>query len=273
MHKPPVPCSCVCPRPFSCTAGRALIRSWATGRGALRWVCTRLSLGEARHATLSSIPPTPRLSLSHPWRSRRCPYRPVVVVPVVCGPRRSAAIGPCGVARGCRPATVVRTCHTVAVGHSGGERDRNGGGGPHRDPYTRHSATGHCGHTAIITLHSPLHPPCSARSRPGTVGVICVTDCCECPLCRGRFFFDVFKPNARAARRRGRPAPAPAPGGAHAGGCGGRGGARCVDRTDRTCEATSKAATTRPPRHVSRGYILIPGDTPRHPRRQGERVH
>jgi len=50
-------------RRFSCTAGRALIRSWATGRGALRWVCTRLSFGEARHATLSSIPPTSNHSL------------------------------------------------------------------------------------------------------------------------------------------------------------------------------------------------------------------
>ena len=148
-------------RRFSCTAGRALIRSWATGRGALRWVCTRLSFGEARHATLSSIPPTSNHSLVIHGALA------VVVLsssrrrPVVCGPRRSAAIGPCGLARGLSPLS-SRTghCpHCVAVALRWRARGACNGG----------SLCGHLAHThEQVTSHSyyrTSQPPRTHRAR------------------------------------------------------------------------------------------------------------
>ena len=180
MQKPPVHAP-VSARPFSCTAGRALIRSWATtGRGALRWVCTRLSLAFGGSATCdarSSIPPPPRLSLSHPWRSRRCPYRPVQSsssrsFAARGGALRSDRVASRGaVARPLSSAPATLWQWGTPVARDGSQRRR-------WPPYP-HDTRQVTGHTAIITLHSPLHPPCSARSRPGTVGVICVTDCCE----------------------------------------------------------------------------------------------
>jgi hypothetical protein len=176
MQKPPA-CSCVCPA-SSCTAGRALIRSWATGRGALRWVCTRLSFGEARHATLSSIPPTSNHSLvihgalavvvlivqsSSSGRLRPAEERCDRTVWPRSGPPRVAT---------CRPAQAP--ARTVWQWHSGGEREERATEG--HSVATLHIHT--TGHWPQLLSHftAPAHPPCSARSRPGTVGVICVTD-------------------------------------------------------------------------------------------------
>ena len=205
------------------------------------------------------------LSLSSSRRRRR--------PGVVCGPRRSAAIGPCGVARGCRPATVVRTCHTVAVGHSGGERDRNGGGGPHRDPYTRHS-TGHWSHRHYHTSQPPSptvlgsiaarHSGCDLR-QPSQTAVSRVSD----SVCaRTVPFFDrlhsVRVPTRDGFNARGRPAPRPrrrrprrrmrGPGGR---------AMRGPDGPDVRSEAPRRSDRTRPP---TRGYILflIPGDPTPH---------
>lgn len=134
------------------------------------------------------------------------------------------------------------------------------------------------GHTAIITLHSPLHPPCSARSRPGTVGVICVTDCCECPLCRADFFFDVYSNRTgNGNARRGAPPPgarpaAPAPTPADAG----AGGARDA-WTGRTGRA-KRPRKRRPPgrrdtSHVGIRLLTIPGAGRTHPATGRTGVH
>jgi hypothetical protein len=168
MQKPPA-CSCVCPA-FSCTAGRALIRSWATGRGALRWVCTLF--GEAS-ATCDALvnPANLQAFTCHPWRSRRRgPYRPVVVVRSFAargGALRSDRVASLGACRHCRPA--LATARTVWQWHSGGERRGACNGG---------SLCGHIAHThdrslatAIIALHSPRAPTVLGSYRgPGHSG-------------------------------------------------------------------------------------------------------
>jgi hypothetical protein len=196
---------------------------------------------------------------------------PVVVVPVVCGPRRSAAIGPCGVARGCRPATVVRTCHTVAVGHSGGER-RIATEAVATVP-TRHS-TGHWSHSHYHTSQPPSptvlgsiaarHSGCDLR-QPSQTAVSRVSD----SVCaRTVPFFDrlhsVRVPTRDGFNARGRPAPRPrrrrprrrmrGPGGR---------AMRGPDGPDVRSEAPRRSDRTRPP---TRGYILflIPGDPTPH---------
>ena len=173
-------------RRFSCTAGRALIRSWATGRGALRWVCTLF--GEAS-ATCDALvnPANLQAFTCHPWRSRRRgPYRPVVVVRSFAargGALRSDRVwplsGPPRVAT-CRPA--LATARTVWQWHSGGEREERATEG--HSVATLHIHT--TGHWPQLLSHftAPAHPPCSARiAAPGTVGVICVTDCHRLLLC------------------------------------------------------------------------------------------
>jgi hypothetical protein len=180
MQKPPA-CSCVCPA-FSCTAGRALIRSWATGRGALRWVCTLF--GEAS-ATCDALvnPANLQAFTCHPWRSRRRgPYRPVVVVRSFAargGALRSDRVASLGACRHCRPA--LATARTVWQWHSGGERRGACNGG---------SLCGHIAHThdrslatAIIALHSPRAPTVLGSIAARHSGcdlrhTQTVTDCC-----------------------------------------------------------------------------------------------
>jgi len=204
MQKPPA-CSCVCPA-FSCTAGRALIRSWATGRGALRWVCTLF--GEAS-ATCDALvnPANLQAFTCHPWRSRRRgPYRPVVVVRSFAargGALRSDRVASLGACRHCRPA--LATARTVWQWHSGGEREERATEG--HSVATLHIHT--TGHWPQLLSHftAPAHPPCSARSLPGTVGVICVTDnrlLCASPrlLAFGRLRFFKLRRRARAPRPR-----------------------------------------------------------------------
>ena len=163
-----LPCR-VCPA-SSCTAGRALIRSWATGRGALRWVCTLF--GEAS-ATCDALvnPANLQAFTCHPWRSRRRgPYRPVVVVRSFAargGALRSDRVASLGACRHCRPA--LATARTVWQWHSGGERRGACNGG---------SLCGHIAHThdrslatAIIALHSPRAPTVLGSYRgPGHSG-------------------------------------------------------------------------------------------------------
>jgi len=206
-----------------------------------------LSLGKpARHATLSSIPPTSKHSLvihgalavvvlivqsSSSGRLRPAEERCDRTVWPLSGPPRVAT---------CRPA--LATARTVWQWHSGGEREERATEG--HSVATLHIHT--TGHWPQLLSHftAPAHPPCSARSRPGTVGVICVrqtvTDCC-CASRIDRACIRFFKLRAPARARHARAgAPAPPP-------CGGRAAVRieCVTgpraRTDvahdRTCEA------------------------------------
>jgi len=156
MQKPPA-CSCVCPavqlhgRPSSHTIMGDGPRGTPVGLHSL-WGSQR----DMRRSRQSRQPPSIHLSsmaLSPSWSLSSSRRRPVV-----CGPRRSAAIGPCGLARGlsplCRPA--LATARTVWQWHSGGERRGACNGG---------SLCGHIAHThdrslatAIIALHSPRAP-------------------------------------------------------------------------------------------------------------------
>ena len=108
-----------------------------------------------RRSRQSRQPPSIHLSsmaLSLSWSLSSSRRRPVV-----CGPRRSAAIGPCGLARGLSPLS-SRTghCpHCVAVALRWRARGACNGG----------SLCGHIAHThdrslatAIIALHSPRAP-------------------------------------------------------------------------------------------------------------------
>ena len=107
-------------------------------------------------------------------------FRPVVVVRSFAargGALRSdrvasLASGPPRVAT-CRPA--LATARTVWQWHSGGEREGACKTEGH-SVATLHIHT--TGHWPQLLSHftAPAHPPCSARSLPGTVGVICVTD-------------------------------------------------------------------------------------------------
>jgi len=111
---------------------------------------------DMRRSRQSRQPPSIHLSsmaLSPSWSLSSSRRRPVV-----CGPRRSAAIGPCGLARGLSPLS-SRTghCpHCVAVAL----RWR-----PRRGACNGGSLCGHIAHTherslatAIIALHSPRAP-------------------------------------------------------------------------------------------------------------------
>ena len=130
---------------------------------------------DMRRSRQSRQPPSIHLSsmaLSPSWSLSSSRRRPVV-----CGPRRSAAIGPCGLARGLSPLS-SRTghcphCVAVALRWRAASGACNGG-----------SLCGHIAHThdrslatAIIALHSPRaptvlgsiaarHSGCDLRHRP-----------------------------------------------------------------------------------------------------------
>jgi len=194
---------------------------------------------------LSSMALSPSWSLSS---SRRRP--------VVCGPRRSAAIGPCVASLGapaCRHVS-SRTghCpHCVAVALRWRARGACNGG----------SLCGHIAHThdrslatAIIALHSPRaptvlgsiaarHSGCDLRHRQQTA--VCVT---ETARIRTSSIFQT------TPARTGAPAPPP---------CGGRGAPiECVTgRTSAPCADRAKLATSKATHHrhgpPTRGILYI----------------
>jgi hypothetical protein len=144
-----------------------------------------LSLGKpARHATLSSIPPTSKHSLVI--------HGALAVVVLIVQSSSSGRLRPAEERcdrtvwpRSGPVATVVphwplpALCGSGTPVASGEERATEG-----HSVATLHIHT--TGHWPQLLSHftAPAHPPCSARiAAPGTVGVICVTDCHRLLLC------------------------------------------------------------------------------------------